>query len=49
MRPAVAAGTGQRNRTVINLPAGTRGRYVIIKNGAARKDGPWTICEIFVD
>ena len=46
---ALAAGTGQRNRTVINLPAGTRGRYVIIKNGAARKDGPWTICEIFVD
>ena len=46
---ALAAGTGQRNRTVINLPAGTQGRYVIIKNGAARKDGPWTICEIFVD
>jgi hypothetical protein len=46
---ALATGTGQRNRTVINLPAGTRGRYVIIKNVAARKDGPWSICELFID
>jgi hypothetical protein len=47
--PAVATGAGQLKKTVINLPAGTHGRYVIIKNVAARKDTPWTICEIFVD
>ena len=47
--PVVVSGTGQRNKTVIDLPANTRGRYVIIKNVAAKKDGPWTICEIFVD
>jgi HEAT repeat protein len=45
----VATGVGQTNKTVIELPAGTRGRYVIIKNVAARKDTPWSICEIFVD
>jgi HEAT repeat protein len=44
----VATGVGQTNKTVIDLPAGTRGRYVIIKNVAARKDTPWSICEIFV-
>jgi hypothetical protein len=47
--PVVVAGTGQRNKTVINLPANTRGRYVIIKNVASRQDVPWAICEIFVD
>lgn len=46
---AVSAGVGQTNKTVIDLPAGTRGRYVLIKNVAARKDTPWSICEIFVD
>ena len=45
----VATGVGQTNKTVIDLPVGTRGRYVIIKNVAARKDTPWSICEIFVD
>jgi hypothetical protein len=45
----VAVGVGQTNKTVIDLPVGTRGRYVIIKNVAARKDTPWSICEIFVD
>ena len=44
----VATGVGQTNKTVIDLPVGTRGRYVIIKNVAARKDTPWSICEIFV-
>lgn len=47
--PAVATGQGQRNRTVITLPAGTQGRYVILKNTAERKDTPWTICELYVD
>ncbi|MCX6955261.1 MAG: HEAT repeat domain-containing protein [Verrucomicrobia bacterium] len=45
----VASGAGQRNRTVIDLPAGTGGRYVIIKNTAERPDGTWAICELFVD
>lgn len=45
----VASGVGQTNKTVIDLPVGTRGRYVIIKNVAARKDTPWSVCEIFVD
>ncbi|MEI6052879.1 MAG: HEAT repeat domain-containing protein, partial [Opitutaceae bacterium] len=45
----VATGVGQTNKTVIELPAGTHGRYVVIKNVAARKDTPWSICEIFVD
>ncbi|MDO8539178.1 MAG: HEAT repeat domain-containing protein [Opitutaceae bacterium] len=46
---AKSSGTGQRNRTVIELPANTRGRYVVIKNLAEREDTPWTICELFVD
>jgi hypothetical protein len=49
MGKAAATGVGQTNKTVIDLPVGTRGRYVIIKNLAARKDTPWSICEIFVD
>ena len=45
----VASGAGQRNKTVIELPAGTRGRYLIVKNTAERKDAPWAICELYVD
>jgi HEAT repeat protein len=45
----VVSGTGQRNKTVIDLPAGTRGRYLIIKNTVARADTPWAICELYVD
>ncbi len=47
--PAVVTGQGQRNRTVIDLPAGARGRYVWIKNIAEREETPWTICELYVD
>ena len=47
--PIVGQGQGQRNKTVIDLPAGTAGRYVIIKNTAERKDTPWAICELYVD
>jgi HEAT repeat protein len=46
---AVATGTGQTGKTVIALPAGTRGRYVIIKNVAERLDGWWAIIELYVD
>jgi hypothetical protein len=45
----VASGVGQTNKTVIDLPVGSHGRYVIIKNVTARKDTPWSICEIYVD
>ena len=46
---AAVTGAGQRNRTVIDFPAGTRGRYVIIRNTAERKDSGWSITELFVD
>jgi hypothetical protein len=46
---ALVTGAGQRNRTAIDLPAGTKGRYVIIKNTAERPDGMWAVCEVFVD
>ncbi len=46
---ARATGTGARNRTVIELPAGTRGRYVIVRNTAERKDSAWSVSELFVD
>ncbi len=45
----IASGGGKRGRTVIDLPAGTRGRIVVIKNTAERKDTPWSICELWVD
>lgn len=45
----VASGTGQRNRTVISLPAGTRGRCLTIRNTAERRDTPWTVAELIVD
>jgi HEAT repeat protein len=47
--PPRASGQGQRTRTVIDLPAGTRGRYVIIKNTKARAESQWAVCELFVD
>jgi hypothetical protein len=47
--PVIASGTGQRNRTVITLPAGTRGRYLIIRNTAERRETPWTIAELLID
>jgi HEAT repeat protein len=45
----LATGAGQRNSTVIDLPAGSRGRYLIVKNVAERKDTPWAICELYVE
>lgn len=44
-----ASGPGQRNKTVIELPPNTRGRYLIIKNTAERKDVGWSIAELYVD
>jgi hypothetical protein len=45
----IVSGKGQPNKTIIDLPAGTRGRYLIVKNVAERKDTPWAICELYVD
>lgn len=45
----VASGSGQRNKTIIDLPENTRGRYVIIKNVAERKESNWSIVELYVD
>ena len=45
----LVSGAGKPNRTVIDLPTGTSGRYVLIKNTAERVDSMWTISEFFVD
>ncbi|MBL9210216.1 MAG: HEAT repeat domain-containing protein, partial [Opitutaceae bacterium] len=47
--PALVTGAGQRNQTVIDLPANTRGRYLIIKNTAPRADSQWSVCELYVE
>ena len=47
--PALAQGAGQRNRTVIELPTGVAGRYLIIRNLAERKDSSWSVCEVYLD
>jgi hypothetical protein len=46
---ARATGAGGRNKTVIELPPGTRGRMVIIKHTATRAEGVWAIAELQVD
>lgn len=46
---ALASGAGTPGKTVITLPPGTRGRYLIIANTAERKDGTWSIAELLVD
>jgi hypothetical protein len=45
----LVSGTGQRNQTVIDLPAGTSGRYLIVKNTAPRADRQWSVCELYVE
>lgn len=45
----LVSGAGKPNRTIIDLPEGTRGRYVTIKNTAERVDSMWSISELFVD
>jgi hypothetical protein len=46
---AVVSGSGQRDRTVIDLPAGTKGRHVRIVNRERRENAFWTVSEVFVD
>ena len=45
----LVSGTGQRNQTVIDLPAGTSGRYLIVKNTVPRADRQWSVCELYVE
>ncbi|MSU50079.1 MAG: hypothetical protein EXS37_13510 [Opitutus sp.] len=45
----VATAVGQRNRTVVDLPPGTRGRYLIVKNTVERLSAMWSISELFID
>jgi hypothetical protein len=47
--PIVVSGAGKTGKTILELPAGTQGRYVIIRNTAERKDAPWAICELYLD
>ena len=46
---ARASADGTPNRTVIDLPANTRGRYLIIRNTKERLDGWWSISELYYD
>jgi hypothetical protein len=46
---ALATGKGQRNKTVIELPPGTTGRFLVIRNTQERQEGQWAICELIVD
>ena len=46
---AKASGNGQSGRTTINLPEGTRGRYLIIRHTADPDDAIWAISELVVD
>lgn len=47
--PARVVGEGSRDQSTIDLPAGIRGRYVIIRNRGMREDGRWSIAELRVD
>jgi hypothetical protein len=42
-------GKGQSAKTVLRLPKGVRGRYVLIKNTETRPDSNWTVSELAVE
>lgn len=44
-----ARGDGQTKKTVVDLPAGTHGRYLIVKDVGERASGEWAIYELQVD
>lgn len=46
---ALATGAGQLGKTKIDLPANTRGRYLIIRQTAESEDSVWAISELIVD
>lgn len=46
---ALVTGVGQSKKTTIDLPAGTRGRYLIIRQTAEVEDSTWAISELIID
>ena len=46
---AVASGPGQSGKTVITLPPGTRGRYLIIRNTVERRNSWWGANDLLID
>ncbi|HVU25448.1 MAG TPA: discoidin domain-containing protein [Opitutus sp.] len=42
-------GAGQPARTTIELPAGTRGRYLIVRHVGERDGTAWTVSEVLID
>lgn len=46
---ARVTGSGQTGKTTIDLPANTRGRYLIVRHTGNNDDGVWAISELIVD
>jgi HEAT repeat protein len=46
---ARAAGAGETGKTVIRLPQGIRGRYVVIRDASRSPEGTWSVTELQVD
>jgi HEAT repeat protein len=46
---ARVTGSGQTGKTTIDLPPGTRGRYLIIRHTGESEDSVWAISELLVD
>lgn len=46
---AAAKGEGQDGKTTVDLPAGTRGRYLVIKDTGPKDNVEWAIYELQVD
>lgn len=47
--PAVASAAGQPGKMTIDLPADTRGRYLIIRHASDKPDDWWGIAEVLID
>ena len=45
----VVTGSGQTGKTTIDLPAGTRGRYLIVRHTIESENSVWSISELIVD
>lgn len=47
-KPLLEAG-GEGEQTVVNMPPGTRGRYVWLRQTGTRPDGQWAVAELIVE
>ncbi|HWA85223.1 MAG TPA: HEAT repeat domain-containing protein [Opitutus sp.] len=45
----LVTGAGQPARTTIDLPAGTRGRYLLVRHVGERDGTAWTVSEVLID